>query len=90
MLGNFPENFRKFSGEIFFRKIYTTRPFPGRHLPSLPFITMHTILIYQLITDWINPADNAVSSDHPYVHLFPLYIRNSLTADLELSHVSRS
>ena len=39
-----------------------------------------------LVTDHINAAGNAIASVRPSVRLFPLYLRNRMTVDLELGH----
>ena len=46
--------------------------------------------LFKLVTDRINAAGNAIASVHLSVRLFPLYLRNRLTVDLEHLHVSRS
>ena len=42
-----------------------------------------------IVTDRISVGGNAIASVRPSVCLFPLYLRNRLTVDLELLHVSR-
>ena len=50
--------------------------------------------LLQLFTDSINAADNAIATVRPSVRasarLFPLYLYNRLTVDLELLLVSSS
>ena len=43
-----------------------------------------------IVADRISVGGNAVTSVRPSVHLFPLYLRNRLTVNLELLHASRS
>ena len=45
---------------------------------------------YSFITDRIIEGGNAITSVRPSFRMFPLYLRNRLTVDLELLHVSRS
>ena len=44
----------------------------------------------KIITDPISVGGNAIASVRLSVRLFPLYLRNRLTADLEFLRVSRS
>jgi len=43
-----------------------------------------------IITDSVSAGSNAVTSVRTSVRLFPLYLWNRLTIDVELLHVSRS
>ena len=48
------------------------------------------ISVRLIFTNSISATGNAIASVHPSICLFPLYLQNQLTIDLEHLHVSRS
>jgi len=59
---------------------------------TIATITLATcyISVCGLVTDHIRVGGYAITSVHPSVDLFPLYLPNPLTVDLERLRVSRS
>ena len=51
-------------------------------------VTSGTWGYWPIVTDRISVGGNALAPVRPSVRLFPLYLRNRLTVDLELLHVS--
>ena len=64
------------------------QPFKSGHYAA------HSAHLEFVVTDRINEGGNAIASVRPSVRvsvrLFPLYLRNRLTVDLELLRMSRS
>ena len=74
--------------------VLAVKNWPSKRKRTMTAVNSYFIRSTAFITDRISEGGNAIASVRPSVRpsvrLFPIYLRNRLTADLEHLHVSRS